>query len=183
MATKLINEQHLTDIAAAIRYKLGSSDTYLPSEMDDAIRQIKEYDMSGLGAILNGSATGKIKSNITTVRCDLSNNKQLTEIAFPNATTFSYFSISGCEALEKLDLGKAPFQDSTGGYVFSAWQHPNLKTIIVRQDVVEESLLIRFSIIPDDVVFYVPRALVTQYASLYSDYTFRAIEDYPAITG
>lgn len=40
MAHVLITEQYLADIADAIRSKLGVSDTYLPSEMSDAIESI-----------------------------------------------------------------------------------------------------------------------------------------------
>ena len=40
MAHVLITEQYLADIADAIRAKLGVSDTYLPSEMSDAIESI-----------------------------------------------------------------------------------------------------------------------------------------------
>lgn len=40
MAHVLITEQYLVDIADAIRAKLGVSDTYLPSEMSDAIESI-----------------------------------------------------------------------------------------------------------------------------------------------
>ena len=40
MALKITDEQNYQDIADAIRSKLGSSDTFLPSEMADAIESI-----------------------------------------------------------------------------------------------------------------------------------------------
>ena len=40
MALKITDEQNYKDIADAIRDKLGSSDTFLPSEMADAIESI-----------------------------------------------------------------------------------------------------------------------------------------------
>lgn len=48
MAQVLITEQYLTDIADAIRSKLGVSDTYLPSEMSDAIVSISGGSASEL---------------------------------------------------------------------------------------------------------------------------------------
>lgn len=48
MAHVLITEQYLTDIANAIRTKLGVSDTYLPSEMSDAIESISGGSVSEL---------------------------------------------------------------------------------------------------------------------------------------
>ena len=40
MATGLINEQHFQDIANAIRQKNGSTETYKPNEMADAIKEL-----------------------------------------------------------------------------------------------------------------------------------------------
>lgn len=48
MAHVIITEQYLTDIADAIRSKLGVSDTYLPSEMSDAIESISGGSASEL---------------------------------------------------------------------------------------------------------------------------------------
>lgn len=48
MAHVIITEQYLTDIADAIRAKLGVSDTYLPSEMSDAIESISGGSASEL---------------------------------------------------------------------------------------------------------------------------------------
>lgn len=41
MAKVLVNDTSLTDIAAAIREKNGTSETYKPSEMGDAVRAIQ----------------------------------------------------------------------------------------------------------------------------------------------
>ena len=41
MANVIINDTHLTNIANAIRDKNGSSDTYKPSEMANAIESIE----------------------------------------------------------------------------------------------------------------------------------------------
>lgn len=48
MTHVIITEQYLTDIADAIRLKLGVSDTYLPSEMSDAIKSISGGSASEL---------------------------------------------------------------------------------------------------------------------------------------
>lgn len=44
MAKAIITESSLEDISDAIREKLGTSDTYLPSEMAAAIRSISSID-------------------------------------------------------------------------------------------------------------------------------------------
>lgn len=58
MATKaMITQQYLTNIANAIRQKLGVSTTYYPSEMPDAIRAITTTDLEALSVTSNGSYT------------------------------------------------------------------------------------------------------------------------------
>lgn len=49
MANVLIEEQTMTDIAAAIRAKNGTENTYLPSEMPQAIKDIQSED-TGVGS-------------------------------------------------------------------------------------------------------------------------------------
>jgi len=69
MATKsskvLVTEAYLTDIARAIRSKLGVSTTYTPSEMDEAITSIKTLAASVSGTTLSLTGNGASVSNST----------------------------------------------------------------------------------------------------------------------
>lgn len=56
MAKVLTNPQHYTNIANAIRGKTGSSDTYTPAEMADAILAIE----AGTSRMFSSAATGVI---------------------------------------------------------------------------------------------------------------------------
>lgn len=58
MADKvLITEQHLTDIADAIRQKRNVSTTFYPSEMAEAIRNIQASVLTSLSVNSNGVYT------------------------------------------------------------------------------------------------------------------------------
>jgi hypothetical protein len=63
MANVIINDNHLSNIADAIRDKNGSNTTYLPSEMADAIMAISTSSGSGGASILVNGSVGSTDSN------------------------------------------------------------------------------------------------------------------------
>lgn len=65
MANVLINDQYLTDIADAIRLKSGSTDTYKPKEMADAIKTISTAapdELSIFDDLISKTYTGEFYS-------------------------------------------------------------------------------------------------------------------------
>lgn len=55
MAHVLVTESNFDDIADAIRAKNGSSDTYRPGDMAEAILAIHTSDLENLTAVSNGT--------------------------------------------------------------------------------------------------------------------------------
>ena len=60
MANKITNTQHYSDIADAIRAKNGSSDTYMPGEMAQAIEDLPSGGNEALISLISGTATGTV---------------------------------------------------------------------------------------------------------------------------
>lgn len=167
-----INNSTLTNIANAIRTAKGSTDTYLPSEMAEAILSIDAPLVSDDSAcqFLEGTLTEYRNSTATSI----------PESAF--GTTYT-----GVSTLTLVDLGSATY---LGRYAFA---NTGLITLIIRTNSVcvqdpTSSPLHNTPISKNNGGYiYVPSALVEEYkASTYwrnFSPLIRAIEDYPDICG
>ena len=97
MANVVINDAHLNDIAAAIRAKNGSTDTYKPSEMAAAISAIEGSsdigDTVSFDDYISRSLTGSIQVNCSAIGdYGLYGNKNMTSLT----TTATTIGESGC---------------------------------------------------------------------------------------
>ena len=90
MSKALITEQYLTDIADAIRGKLGVQTQYKPSEMADAIESI-----SGGGGGANVSTGTFVSSDtqygIVSVNCGFKPDLVIVKLPFDGVDTTSYW--------------------------------------------------------------------------------------------
>ena len=75
---KLYEETHIQDIAAAIREKNGSTDTYKPSEMAEAIKNI----VSGGKSILSTEGTFTLASDVSSYCIDITNLGWVPDLVF-----------------------------------------------------------------------------------------------------
>ena len=94
MAQGLISKKYLIDIAEAIRVKLGSSDTYTPSEMATAIANIS----GGSGTITKSTNTdvGLITDTLMDGICDALRSKLGTQDTYiPSEIADAILTISG----------------------------------------------------------------------------------------
>lgn len=85
MAQVLVNESSIEDIADAIRAKNGSSDTYLPSEMGDAIRNIP----AGGGGVtgVKGNAESSYRTgNVNLAPADIGAKAVQSAVSNPSAS-------------------------------------------------------------------------------------------------
>ena len=163
-----INNSTLTNIANAIRTAKGSTDTYLPSEMANAILSIDAPLVSDDLAcqFLEGT---------------------LTEYRNSTATSIPESAFKGISTLTLVDLGSATY---LGRYTFA---DTGLITLIIRTNSVcvqnvSSPTLDNTPISKNNGGYiYVPSALVEEYkASTYwrnFSPLIRAIEDYPDICG
>ena len=96
MTTKaLITQQYLTNIANAIRQKLGVSTTYYPSEMPDAIRAIMTADLEPLSATSNGIYTPSAnKDGFSQVTVNVPVDVPFTVSEYDNAIVFTGSAVS-----------------------------------------------------------------------------------------
>lgn len=119
MAFVTINDQHLKDIAEAIREKNGTDKRYKPREMGLAIESLPTGNNGE--NLLQGTLKGDYyNSRVTYLAAgfeyqhfgpgqDVENpiNTELTSITFPNVRTIEEGFVFGGDAIEKVDLGSA----------------------------------------------------------------------------
>ena len=109
MAKVLVNENNLTNIANAIRGKNGSTDTYKPSEMAEAITAISGGGGSNEKAIIEKTFSGIYANNEITKIGDyafagLGNN--ITGINAPNAESVGEYAFRGCGNIQSINMPK-----------------------------------------------------------------------------
>lgn len=204
----IIKGETLTAIADSIRSQLSSEDLLSPEEMAEAVGKINS-DTLFITPYCEGTPM-EIKSNATLIRqyCFYRWFQGVTKMEFPMAkevgvaafygcsvaktaifpavVTLGSQAFRGCSQIKKFDFDCIEeFEDS----VF--YQCTNLDTLIIRTDKVANNLganTIRSTKIDGGTGYiYVPSALIEEYKAAtnwaaYAD-QFRAIEDYPEITG
>lgn len=96
----IVKEEHLEDIAEAIREKTGGYTTYLPSQMDEAIRHIDvRYITAGLAEILD-KTVNSVNSDAIRVDLHTFHDCQYLEVAkFPKATAIHQYAFYNCPNL------------------------------------------------------------------------------------
>lgn len=107
----LVKEEHLQDIANAIREKNGSTDTYKPSEMASAIREIETGGGSGEEIFFSHTGVMYQKNTIVTTDTD---------------SSFLASLYSGCDKLETLS---APYLRSKTPTSFVFQNCTSLKSV------------------------------------------------------
>ena len=112
--------------------------------------------------------------------------EKLVSINIPSLTELGTYAFQSCSVIEKIDL---PLVESIGNYSFRYTK--KLKTLILRYEGVVAAkgsgIFSGSSISSSTGYIYVPKALIDSYktATNWATYAnqFRAIEDYPEITG
>ena len=111
MANVLINEQYLTDIADAIRFKVGGSQTYTTAEMAPAIEAIRTADgpnALSFDVLLNGTYNGEFYSETATkMRGGLVSDTKITSAIGENITEIGDYSFQQCRDLTNVDIPNA----------------------------------------------------------------------------
>lgn len=111
MANVLINEQYLTDIADAIRFKVGGSQTYTTAEMAPAIEAIRTADgpnALSFDVLLNGTYNGEFYSETATkMRGGLVSETRITSATGLEITEIGDYSFQACQDLSNVNFPKA----------------------------------------------------------------------------
>lgn len=114
MAKVLINNQYLTNIGDAIREKSGSTATYKPSEMPDAIQSwysINDY-------FVMGGLTGTYSnSKITAIGAGALAYQDIESVDLPNITELTNNCFRGCQNLINVNLPNV--ETINASYVFN----------------------------------------------------------------
>ena len=106
MAEVIINDQHLIDLAAAIRRKGGTADTFTPGELAAAIDNLDANSV--LTKYIEDTLTQINDDTITTVREHaFYDMPQLTEVILPNVSTLVRYAFGNCKSLYHVKLGSA----------------------------------------------------------------------------
>ena len=199
-------EADLTTVADAIRERSGTAEQMnfpdgfvsavegIPDYMQMNIEgQLTAYSNHKVTEIASGSfrGNGRIKSydfpNVITVRNWAFAQSGLLSIVLPKATTIEWDVFRECNSLTKADF---PVLGNLQTRTF--YNTKNLETLILRRadkiTVLSANDAISSTKIASGTGYiYVPRSLVDSYkaATNWSTYAnqFRAIEDYPEITG
>lgn len=122
MAEVVINDQHLTDLAAAIRKIGGTADTFTPGELAAAIDNldVQVTADNDLTKYIEGTLTQINDDTITTVRrYAFRSQSQLTEAILPNVSTLGDYAFSGCQSLYYVKLGSADIPENTFNSCYS----------------------------------------------------------------
>lgn len=206
MANVLINESTMREIGNAIRLKTGKKDLILPKDMAGEIEGIKAEDTNLVNSVIGktvkeiyidtsigdyafynckyvkptfGDKCASIGSSA------FGNCESITEINTNRVIEISSYAFSVTKNLTKADC---PNLLSIHGYAFNS---SGLQTIIIRSNsvcVLKNTNAFYSTPIKDGTGYiYVPKSLIDDYKVAYnwSEYAdqFRAIEDYPDITG
>lgn len=191
MAIVKLDDTHLKNIADVIRARQSTTETYKPKDMATAIVSIGTSSNERVNSILCKTITEAIFPNVTFVKKQaFTHCTALTKVCFASAETLEYYVFDGCTSLETVELPSVKSIDtgcfrgcsamtalilrgntvcSLGGpicgYDYNTGASENVPTFYI----------------------YVPAALIAEYqagewwANVASK--FRAIEDYPEITG
>ena len=206
MGYKKVCDKSLQSVADAIRERGGTSEELVfPDGYVEAVGAIPdkmhEYLNGTLTEVYDADYNGKKTYAFTELT-------SLKSVDFPNATTVGYMSFSGCSALENVNMPKlttipersflratklakmdCPLVESIGEHAFNSCA---LHTLILRKTdaictLANTNALLNTAIAGGTGYIYVPSALINTYmaATNWSTYAnqFRAIEDYPDITG
>lgn len=126
MAKVLVTDTHLTDIANAIREKNGTSETYKPSEMANAIESIEagggttEIEDAFITHTLSGDYAN---DRVTKVKYGtFYEDTNLTSVSFPNVTSVESYAFYKCTSLDTIDI---PQIKSASQYTF-AYTKPSI---------------------------------------------------------
>lgn len=119
MAKVLVTDTHLTNIANAIRSKKGTSDTYKPSEMANAISNIETGsggDTSMEDGIITRQGTTYINDRVTSIghKVFMSNNV-IQHVSFANVTVINSQCFQDCAELLTANFPKL---NTLAGYGF-----------------------------------------------------------------
>lgn len=175
MAYTTIDDSILTDIADAIRTKNGGNQTYKPSEMPAAIMQPASGNNDVYKSILDGSIRTFIDKEITVVGYHALNDcKSLTKVDLYKVTYIDGCAFENCTSLTALIL-------RANSVCYCVRDYYNKSPNILAQTPIDAR---RWDELGQGYI-YVPRDLVSQYESSWvpKKFYFRAIEDYPEITG
>lgn len=195
MSNVLINEQHLTDIANAIRAKNGSTDTYTPGEMAAAIKS-SETDLTIEDFLQdeNNTLTEYTSSDVTRMLgCGAFRNfTALQSVSLPNATAIGNYGFEYCKSLKNVYLPKVnvlninsffdcnslEFLDLPKVYEIRSWalSCSRLKTVILRNTSVSPTIAkdaFWYSSLDGEYApqgyIYVPAVLYDTYYSIFGD--------------
>lgn len=192
MAKLVVNSDSLVSVADAIREKGGTNASLeFPNGFVDGINAIESGGGEDtLRALLTNTLieyTIVDEFTLNDTRLSASNLKRFSA---PNLLSIGNFSLYGCRTLNYADLGRI---SSLNPSLLNGIH--TVATVILRNANSVVALTGVFfncnSILKDDYsvycYFYVPKALIEDYkvATNWSNYAnrFRAIEDYPEITG
>lgn len=116
MTKAIITEQYLTDIANAIRSKIGTTNAYKPSEMSNAIQSIGASDENFVD-VIERTITAVDNNKIVTIG-DYALLKciQLSSVNVPSVKTIKTYAFFNCYSLPMINL---PVVESISSYVFA----------------------------------------------------------------
>ena len=195
----------ITSVADAIRGKTGTSDSLVfPDGLIEAVESVCTAD-----SVVDKSITAYSSSSVTTIpRYMFYECKSLVSVDIPNVTLIQTYGFALCEKLESIilpnvqELATRAFNTAatlalvdlgaiTKIGTFAFYSCEKLDTIIIRSESVPTlSSYNAFNNTPignGEGYIYVPTSLIAEYESATNWATwvgfFRAIEDYPDITG
>jgi hypothetical protein len=174
MAIVTINDEHLTNIANAIRDK-GGSNTYKPKDMASAILALDtswEEDVVGNTIDVNNIVSINFKAD--TIAADAFRNCSMLEEVETNAKTIGDYAFEGCSNLKRVKLtnvetsGNSPFKNcrinklDLGETIqsFDLDEVTHISDLIIRKG------------LNDDGTFDMPTITTGPYSMLYNNYGY-----------
>lgn len=106
MANVLVDENSLQGIANAIREKNGTQNIYKPSQMPQAIRDIRNSgDTALFEALVNGNIAGEVITQSESIRgSSFSGCTSMTAFSAPNAKVIGNTACNNCTNLQKVSF-------------------------------------------------------------------------------